>query len=181
MKHMIYLLGAMAGVACAGCAEMPPDDGDETLGEASAAVSVASNPPGSSSCEGYTAGGGQRVRGKVSIERLISFSDAAGGYYLKYRIGISAQNWKKNIGWNTKPTGQLAIVGEIDDVPCYGFTASCTGFLPVDLGTGGATVRDIGQSWDSEVIGPVGDPNFYDFTARFNLTFHGRDGTSCTL
>jgi hypothetical protein len=106
---------------------------------------------------------------------------SGGGYYLKYRISVSAENWKRNFGWNKKRTTQLAIQGVINDVPCYGFTSPCMGYLPVDRGTGGNLMDEIGYAWESETLGPINDPGFYDFGADFQRDYYGRDGTNCDL
>lgn len=153
-------------------------DLDESIADTSSELVLSAG--SSKQCEGYTSGGGQRVRGVAGIERKLT--PVSGGlYYIQYRISVSAENWKKNIGWNTKRTTQLRIIGVIDNVPCYGFTTSCMGYIPVDLGTGGALTTKIGFNWDSDPIGPVYDPGFYDFSSDFRLTFYGRDGTSCDL
>lgn len=153
---------------------------ETSLSEAESAIALSSATSQSALCEGYTGGGGQRVRGRAQITRQVSPA-SGGGYYVKFRLSVSAENWKKNFGWNTKRTTQLRIVGVIDNVPCYGFTPSCMGYIPIDLGTGGNLTTLIGSSWDSQPIGPVSDPGLYDFVSQFNLTFYGRDGTSCSM
>lgn len=180
MKRVIPAAGVSLLAICSSCA-MPEDEGlqGDQLSWTTQDLDLnsgAANPSGR--CEGYTSGGGQRVRGDVSIQRMTSPA-SGGGYYLKYRINVSAENWKKNIGWNTKRTTALAIDGVIDGVPGYGLDFGNNGYLEVALGTGGNLTTKIGKSWDSGTIGPISDPGAYDFSARFSLGFYGRDGTYC--
>jgi hypothetical protein len=151
--------------AVAGCG-MSDDPDDISFDTSELTLDTTSSANRLRQCEGYTSGGGQRVRGKVGLG-----TDAANGLYYHY-LTVQAENWKKNIGWNTKPTGQLRIEGTV-----YVSTPSApTESYSVYVDTGGETVRRIGQ----EVWRSAGTVNAYA-TAEVYLTFHGRDGTHCAI
>jgi hypothetical protein len=156
-------VASMAAVT--GCG-MSDDPDDVSLDISELTLDTTSPASRSRQCEGYTSGRGQRVRGTVGLGTY-----AANGLYYHY-LDVQAENWKKNIGWNTKPTSQLRIEGTV-----YVSTPSTpTESYGVYVDTGGETVKRIGQRvWTSP-----GTVNTYA-TAEVYLTFHGRDGTHCTI
>lgn len=116
-------------------------------------------------CEGYTSGGGQRVRGRAVIKSL-----SLGGGQYRHTVEVEASNWKKNIGWNTKRTSALRIVGSV-----YLSTLGGGETFDVDADTGGELETRIGGE-----VALIHSVNF-QAEAQVSLTFYGRDGTSCTM
>lgn len=116
-------------------------------------------------CEGYTSGEGQRVRGRAVIKSLRLDS----GQY-RHTVEVEASNWKRNIGWNTKRTTALRIVGSV-----YLSTLGGGETFYVDADTGGELETRIGGE-----VALIYSVNF-QAEAQVSLTFYGRDGTTCTM
>ena len=120
------------------------------------------NGPSQAGCEGFTSGGGQKVRGHVDVQ-LIDIASST------WRATMTAENWKKNIGWNTKRTTELRIVGSIATSMFGARTLQCD----IDVDSGGELTTLIGFTCDYQA------PSTAITDAR--LTFFGRDGTVCAL
>ncbi len=134
---------------------------------------------GNASCTGLTSGGGQKVVGKVYLG-CTGFVDVYGNYgggiVTQSKIVATASNYKKGVfGWSLKPTSQLHIYGEIRILAPFG-----SGTYGINRSPGSETVTSISSTpWQSDwyqiqcgVI-PV--------SIDGELTFYGRDGSSCSI
>lgn len=95
------LVLAAVTLAAAACVEEP------ALTSTESSVSLNNSSMAFNRCEGYTSGGGQRVRGDVVLQS--SPQVVNGVQQWVHTVSVEASNWKKNIGWNTKRTAQLAF------------------------------------------------------------------------
>ncbi len=95
MRHRSQILA----LSCVGLLACAPENFEQLEGEgrleaAESAIELGGNTgPFKGQCEGYTSGGGQRVRGIVSMELLAWTATTQ-----TYRATVSAENWKKNFG-----------------------------------------------------------------------------------
>jgi len=168
-SHVLYTL-VLCSAALAGCADLTDPSEPAEVGIAESAVEIDTfYLPLSRQCEGYTGGGGQRVRGRVWAEQLAWTAST-----MTWRVTVEAQNWKKNFGWNTKRTSELSIEGTVTLTD--GFVSQT---WDASMDTGGSLETAIGHGVDFAPVHRTTTPGWIKITA--NLTFRGRDGTVCSL
>jgi hypothetical protein len=143
--------------ACGGAEGEWTPEADE-LGQLQSALIIPTESPSVHICTGYTSGGGQRVDGSLTTHLFQADVDGVMTDFVAVHVG--ATNYKRNIGWSRKPTGQLAI-----DIDVNGTTDR--------LDTNGETVSSIGFARRFEYVSGVGPV--------VSVRFHGRDGSTCAL
>ena len=153
-------LSALSTVACGASVEEASEDLDALeLGVLESALIIPTGNQSQHGCSGYTSGGGQRVDGGLLV--TAPFALTVDGVTQDYvDLYLRAANYKKNFGWSAKPTGQLAI-----DITINGDEAT--------VDTEGDVVPSMQTSFTAPYEAGVGP--------RIQVTFHGRDGSSCSL
>lgn len=132
---------------------------------------------GEASCDGYTDGGGQRVKGAAAIGKYAMVdiwgnTPYPGQTVYKTVAGVAATNQIKRLGrWGNKNTAQLRIVGYVNAVP-YATVA-------IDLDSDGEQTSSISQEiynsgWVNTGWNPV-------LSINGALTFYGRDNSYCSI
>jgi hypothetical protein len=152
------LVLAAVTLAAAACME------DPALTSTESSVILNNSSMSSKRCEGYTSGGGQRVRGDVVLQSYPQ------GQQWVHTVSVEASNWKKNFGWNTKRTAQLAFQGYV-----YLSTSAGGNGFSVSADTGGELETRIG----AEVARIVSVNSYAE--ADVQMSFYGRDGTQCSM
>jgi hypothetical protein len=161
--------GGLFVIIASACAGAPLDqtasEGDEPtpVGVLESALIIPTDSPSVHACSGYTSGGGQRVDGELgtwlSTNALLNDT---------LNVSVSAANWKRNIGWSRKPTSQLVIDLKV-------------GSQTFEVDTGGETLKEIGDTFQVPSVDWQSGFGFPTERPKISVTFHGRDGSSCSL
>ena len=131
---------------------------------------------GDTSCVDKTSGGGQKVEGRIyySVSGTLDINGTLGypGQWVwRHYIKAEAVNYIKTLGvWRRKNTAQLRVVGTVHLGSDY---------YSIDYNTNGDSIASISIIiYDS---GWVLNGTFPVSPYTGDLTFYGRDGTSCTI
>jgi hypothetical protein len=136
-------------------AEPSPDISD--IGAVEQPLIVPTGSRSTHACTGHTSGMGQRVIGTLATSVFDGTVRSVWGTYI--RLDLTAVNYKRNIGWHRKPTSQLAIDLIVDGVDLSFWTDS--------------TISELYDYWELP-YDPADPP-------EISVTFHGRDGSFCSL